>query len=55
LDTIFGSVVMRAEDNQLMMPSYVARVETVDGVVRPVIEQTFPPSLIPPPSPLCKM
>lgn len=55
LDTIYGSVTMRAADNQLVIPNYMGRAKTVDGVLRPVIEQTFPPSLTPPPSPLCKM
>lgn len=55
LDTIYGSVTMRAADNQLMLPNYVGRAKVVDGVLRPVIEQSFPPSLIPAASPLCKM
>lgn len=55
LDTIYGSVTMRAADNQLMLPNYVGRAKVVDGVLRPVIEHTFPPSIIPAPSPLCKM
>lgn len=55
IDTIYGNVTMRAADNQLVLPNYVGRVKTVDGVLRPVIEQTFPPSLTPAPSPLCKM
>lgn len=55
LDTIYGSVTMRAQDNQLVLPNYVGRVKTVDGVLRPVIEQRFEPSLTPAPSPLCKM
>ena len=55
LDTIYGSVTMRAQDNQLVLPNYVGRVKTVDGVLRPVIEQRFESSLTPAPSPLCKM
>ncbi|MDO8442066.1 MAG: ABC transporter substrate-binding protein [Polaromonas sp.] len=55
LDTIYGSVTMRAQDNQMVLPNYVGRVKTVDGVLRPVIEQRFEPSLTPAPSPLCKM
>ncbi|MFT3720450.1 ABC transporter substrate-binding protein [Pseudorhodoferax sp.] len=54
-DTIYGSVTMRAADNQLLLPNYVGRAKVVDGVLRPVVEETFPPSLTPPPSPLCKM
>ena len=42
-------------DNQLVLPNIVGRAKTVDGAVRPVIEQTFPVSLTPPPSPLCKL
>jgi branched-chain amino acid transport system substrate-binding protein len=55
IDSIYGPVVMRAADNQLVLPNYVGRAKVVDGQLRPVIEQTFPPSLTPPASPLCKM
>jgi branched-chain amino acid transport system substrate-binding protein len=55
LNTIYGKVTMRAADNQLVLPNYVGRVKMVDGALRPVIEDTYPASLTPPPSPLCKM
>lgn len=55
LNTIYGKVTMRAADNQLMLPNYVGRVKMVEGALRPVIEDTYPASLTPPPSPLCKM
>jgi branched-chain amino acid transport system substrate-binding protein len=55
IDSIYGPVTMRAADNQLLLPNYVGRAKTVDGVLRPVIEQTFAPSIIPAASPLCKM
>jgi branched-chain amino acid transport system substrate-binding protein len=55
IDSIYGPVVMRAADNQLVLPNYVARAKVVDGVLRPVIEQTFAPALMPAASPLCKM
>jgi branched-chain amino acid transport system substrate-binding protein len=55
LDTIYGNVTMRAADNQLVLPNYVGRAKMVDGVLRPVVEQTFPASIVPAPSPLCKM
>ncbi|MCW5656015.1 ABC transporter substrate-binding protein, partial [Hydrogenophaga sp.] len=55
LDTVYGSVTMRAADNQLVLPNYVGRAKLVNGQMRSVIEQTFPASLTPPPSPLCKM
>lgn len=55
LDSIYGSVTMRAADNQLVLPNFVGRAKVADGVLRPVIERTFPASLTPPPSPLCKM
>ena len=55
LDTIYGSVTMRAADNQLLLPNYVGRAKMVDGVLRPVIEHTFPASITPAPSALCKM
>jgi len=55
IDTLYGQVTMRAQDNQLVLPTYAARVKAVDGQLRPVIEQNFPPSLTPSPSPLCKI
>lgn len=55
LDTIFGTVTMRAQDNQLVLPNYVGRIKSVDGALHSVIEQTFPASLTPAASPLCKM
>lgn len=55
VDTLYGKATVRAADNQLVIPNYVARVKAQDGVLRPVIEQTFPADLTPPPSPLCKM
>lgn len=55
LDTIYGNVTMRAADNQLVLPNFVGRAKVADGILRPVIEQSFPPSLTPAPSPLCKM
>ncbi len=55
LDTVYGQLTMRAQDNQLLLPNYVGRAKVVDGVLRPVIEHRFEPSLTPAPSPLCKM
>jgi len=55
IDTIYGPVRMRPEDNQLVLPNYVARVKKVDGALRPVVEQRYEPSLVPAPSPDCKM
>jgi len=55
LDTLYGNLTMRAADNQLLLPNYVGRAKVVDGVLRPVVEHTFPPSIIPAASPLCKM
>ncbi len=55
IDSIYGQVTMRAADNQLVLPNYVGRAKTVDGVLRPVVEQTFAPALTPAASPLCKM
>ncbi|HEX6363818.1 MAG TPA: ABC transporter substrate-binding protein, partial [Albitalea sp.] len=42
VDSLYGKVVMRAEDNQLVLPNIVGRAKTVDGQLRPVIEQVFP-------------
>lgn len=55
VDSLYGKATVRAADNQLVIPNYVARVKTKDGVLRPVIEQIFPASITPPASPLCKM
>ena len=55
IDSIYGPVVMRAADNQLVIPNFAARAKVVDGVLRPVIEQTFAPALMPAASPLCKL
>jgi branched-chain amino acid transport system substrate-binding protein len=55
IDSIYGPVVMRAADNQLVIPNYAARAKVVDGVLRPVIEQTFAPAMMPAASPLCKL
>jgi branched-chain amino acid transport system substrate-binding protein len=55
LDTIYGPVMMRAADNQLVLPNFVGRAKVADGILRPVIEQTFPTTLAPAASTLCKM
>lgn len=55
IDTVYGTLTMRAADNQLVMPNYMGRAKMVDGVLRPVIETKFDASLTPAPSPLCKM
>ncbi len=55
VDTLYGKATVRAADNQLVIPNYVARVKVADGVLRPVIEQSYPASITPPASPLCKM
>lgn len=55
VDTLYGKMTIRAADNQLVIPNYVARVKVADGVLRPVIERSYPASLVPAASPLCKM
>lgn len=55
LETIYGPALLRAADNQLVIPNLVGRAKVVDGVLRPVIEQQFPAALMPPASPLCKL
>ncbi|MFZ2305881.1 MAG: ABC transporter substrate-binding protein [Rhodoferax sp.] len=55
VDTLYGKMTIRAADNQLVIPNYVARVKTADGVLRPVIERSYPAAIVPPASPLCKM
>jgi branched-chain amino acid transport system substrate-binding protein len=55
LDTLYGKVQLRAADNQLLLPNYVGRVKMVDGSLRQVVEHTYPASIVPAASPLCKM
>ncbi len=55
VDTLYGKATVRAADNQLLIPNYVARVKTADAVLRPVIERSYPASTTPAASPLCKM
>lgn len=55
VDTLYGKLVLRAQDNQLMLPNYVGRAKVADGVLRPVIEHRFEASTMPGPSGLCKI
>jgi branched-chain amino acid transport system substrate-binding protein len=55
LDTVFGPLTMRAADNQLLVPNFIARVKTLDGKLRPVVEQTYAPSIAPAATGACKM
>lgn len=55
VDTIFGPAKIRAEDHQMLLPNYVGQVKKIDGQFKPVIEQSFDTSIIPPPSDACRM
>lgn len=55
LDTVFGPLTVRAEDHQVLVPNFIGQVKSFEGELRPVAQQVFPPSIIPAPSPLCKM
>ena len=55
VETLYGKATVRAADNQLLIPNYIARVKVADGVLRPVIERSDPATLTPPASPLCKL
>jgi branched-chain amino acid transport system substrate-binding protein len=55
IDTVLGKLTVRAADNQLLVPNFIARVKNVDGQRRPLVEQVFDPSIAPAPSPLCKL
>jgi branched-chain amino acid transport system substrate-binding protein len=55
-DTLFGKVVMRAEDHQLMIPTYFGQVQMVDGQPHNVVTLTVPAEkTLPNPDPACKM
>ena len=55
VETLYGKATVRPADNQLLIPYYIARVKVADGVLRPVIEQSYPATITPPASPLCKL
>ena len=55
VETLYGKATVRPADNQLLIPNYLARVKVADGVLRPVIEQSYPATITPPASPLCKL
>lgn len=55
VDTLYGKLTLRAQDNQLMLPNFVGRAKVVDGVLRPVVEHSFAASTMPGPSALCKL
>jgi branched-chain amino acid transport system substrate-binding protein len=55
VDTLYGKLALRAQDNQLMLPNYVGRAKVADGVLRPVVEHSFAASTMPGPSALCKL
>jgi branched-chain amino acid transport system substrate-binding protein len=55
IETIMGSLTLRAADHQLMVPNFMARVKSVDGKLRPVVDQAYSPAIVPSASPLCKM
>lgn len=53
-DTIMGKLTIRAEDHQLLKPNYFGIVESVDGVLRPVIKTTVSAADVAPPV-TCKL
>jgi len=55
VDTLYGKLTLRAQDNQLMLPNFVGRAKVVDGVLRPVVEHSFAASTMPGPSALCEL
>ncbi|WP_455379975.1 ABC transporter substrate-binding protein [Acidihalobacter prosperus] len=55
IDTIFGPAVMRPEDHQLLLPNYIGQVKKVGDQYKVVVEESFDPSIIPPPSTDCHM
>lgn len=55
VESLYGTVKVRPEDNQLLIPNYMARVKMADGALRPVIETAYPATITPPASPQCKL
>lgn len=55
VESLYGKVKIREQDNQMLIPNYIARVKMADGKLRPVIEESYPASITPPASPQCKM
>jgi branched-chain amino acid transport system substrate-binding protein len=54
--TLFGNAVMRAEDHQLMIPTYFGQVRDVNGKLENVPTLTVPAEVtLPKPDPACKM
>jgi branched-chain amino acid transport system substrate-binding protein len=55
LDTIFGTLTVRAEDHQVMVPNFVGKVKNFNGELRPTVQEVFAPATMPGASALCKM
>jgi branched-chain amino acid transport system substrate-binding protein len=55
-NTLFGKAVMRAEDHQLLIPTYFGQVEMVDGIPKNVASLVVPAEkTLPIPDPACKI
>ncbi len=55
LETVYGPATMRAEDHQLVIPSFIGQVKAVDSALRPVIEERFPVSIYAGANPACEL
>jgi len=55
LDTLYGPAVMRAQDNQLVIPNIIGVVKNEGGTLRAHIEKVFPVDVMPPAAVACKM
>jgi len=55
LDTLYGPALMRAEDNQLVIPNIIGVVKNENGVLRSHMQKVFDASLTPAPTGACKM
>lgn len=55
VDTVLGKLTVRAADNQLLVPNFIARVKNVGGQMRPVVEEVFEPSNAPAAAPACRL
>ncbi len=55
LKTVWGPLMIRPEDHQMVKPNYIGLVEKVDGAPKVVLQASFDASTTPAPSTDCKL